>query len=418
MTPPAPPGRTGRIEEITARQARRAALAASGFSRRRPATVTAAHVGRVVDRLGVVQIDSVNVLCRSHYLPFFSRLGPYPTDLVDRAAHRAPRRLVEYWAHEASYVAPATHRLLRWRMDRAASDAWGSVRSIAHERPDLLAAVEEHLALRGPATARQLEAALSSGAARPTDHWGWNWSAVKRACEHLFFAGRVSAAGRTAQFERRYDLAGRVLPPAVRDAPDPDPADAVRELVATAARASGVATEPTLRDHFRLAPGPSRRAVAELVEQGRLEPVRVRGWAPHRPAYRWAGAVAPRVDARALLTPFDPLVWHRPRTEEVFGVSVRLEFYVPRERRVHGYYVLPFLLGEDLVARVDLKADRRAGVLRVEAAHAEPSAPPRTAEELAAELRDLARWQGLDGVLVAGRGDLAPALAAVVGSNG
>ncbi|MEZ0165546.1 winged helix-turn-helix domain-containing protein [Kineococcus sp. LSe6-4] len=410
MTPP--------VEEISARQARRAALAASGFSRRRPATVTAAHVGRVVDRLGVVQIDSVNVLCRSHYLPFFSRLGPYPTELVDRAAHRAPRRLVEYWAHEASYVAPATHRLLRWRMERAASDAWGSVRSIAHERPDLLGALEEHVTAHGPATARQLEAALSPGAARPTDHWGWNWSDVKRACEHLFFAGRLSAAGRTPQFERRYDLTGRVLPPAVREAPDPDPAEAVRELVAIAARANGVATVATLRDHFRLAPGPARRAVAELVEDGRLEPVRVRGWAAHRPAYRWAGARAPRVDARALLTPFDPLVWHRPRTEEVFGVGLRLEFYVPREQRVHGYYVTPFLLGEDLVARVDLKADRRGGVLRVEGAYAEPAAPARTAAELAAELRDLASWQGLDDVLVAGRGDLAPALSAAVASNG
>ncbi|WP_432565596.1 winged helix-turn-helix domain-containing protein [Kineococcus sp. SYSU DK003] len=410
------------VEEITARQARRAALAAQGFSRqlgrRGPATVTAAHVNRVVDRLGVVQIDSVNVLCRAHYLPFFSRLGPYDTALVDRAAHRGPRRLVEYWAHEASYVPPATHRLLRWRMDRAAHDAWGSVRSIAHERPDLLEAVLGHVGAHGPLTARRLEADLAPDHARSSEHWGWNWSDVKRASEHLFFAGRLSAAGRTSQFERRYDLTERVLPPAVHTAPDPEPADAVRELVRIAARATGVATEPSLRDYFRLKPEQSRRAVAELVEAGELEPVRVRGWAPHRPAYRWPGTPAPRVRARALLTPFDPLIWHRDRTEEVFGVTVRLEFYVPKDKRVHGYYVLPFLLGEDIVGRVDLKADRAASRLRVEAAWAEPDAPAHTADELAAELRDLADWQGLDDVVVAGRGDLATALAAALRRSG
>lgn len=408
------------VEEITARQARRAALAAQGFSRRRPATVTAAGVSRVLDRLGVVQIDSVNVLCRSHYLPFFSRLGPYSTDLVDRAANRGPRRLVEYWAHEASYVAPATHRLLRWRMDRVADDAWGSVRSIATERPDLLEAVVEHVAVHGPTTARRLEAALTPQGTRPTEHWGWNWSDVKRACEHLFFAGRLSAAGRTRQFERLYDLTERVLPAAVAALPVPAPADAVRELVRIAARATGVATEPSLRDYFRLSPQRSRTAVAELVEAGELEPVRVRGWAAHRPAYRVPGTPAPRVRARALLTPFDPLVWHRERTRELFGVEVRLEFYVPRERRVHGYYVLPFLLGEDVVARVDLKADRTApapdgtGLLRVEASWAEPGAPAETAAELAEELHDLAGWLGLAGVVVAERGDLAPALSRAV----
>ncbi|WP_380157973.1 winged helix-turn-helix domain-containing protein [Kineococcus sp. R86509] len=407
------------VEEITARQARLAALAAQGFSRRRPATVTAAGIARVVDRLGIVQIDSVNVLCRSHYLPFFSRLGPYATDLLDRAANRGPRRLVEYWAHEASYVAPATHRLLRWRMDRAADDAWGSVRSIAHERPDLLEAVLEHLAVHGPSTARVLEAQLAPGAVRPRDNWGWNWSDVKRACEHLFFAGRLSAAGRNQQFERRYDLTERVLPPAVLALPVPDPADAVRELVRIAARATGVATEASLRDYFRLRPEQSKAAVADLVEAGELEPVRVRGWAVHRPAYRLPATPTPRVRARALLTPFDPLVWHRARTEEVFGVTVRLEFYVPREKRVHGYYVLPFLLGEDIVGRVDLKADRGgSGVLRVEAAWAEPDAPPETAEELAAELGDLARWLGLDDVVVLGPGDLAPALAGALRRSG
>jgi len=397
-------------EEISARTARRAALAAQGFSRRRPATVGAAHVNRVVDRLGVVQIDSVNVLCRSHYLPFFSRLGPYDTALLDRAAHRSPRRMVEYWAHEASFVAPGTHRFLRWRMDRAAHDAWGSIARIADERPELLDQVLAHVAGHGPVTARALEAALAPDQVRSKDNWGWNWSDVKRACEHLFFAGELSAAGRNSAFERRYDLTERVLPPAVSALPVPDDADAVRELVRISARALGVATEPSLRDYFRLRAAPSRQAVAELVEAGELEPVRVRGWAQRRPAYRWPGTPAPRVDARALLTPFDPLIWHRDRTQEIFGVTVRLEFYVPKEKRVHGYYVLPFLLGEDIVGRVDLKADRERRVLRVEAAWAEPGAPPRTAEELAQELWEMAGWLALDDVVVAGRGDLAPAL--------
>ncbi|WP_369055063.1 winged helix-turn-helix domain-containing protein [Kineococcus terrestris] len=422
------------MEEVTATEARRAALAAQGFSRRRPARPGPAHVRRVVERLGVVQIDSVNVLCRSHYLPFFSRLGPYPVAAVDAAAHRRPRALVEYWAHEASYVSPATHRLLRWRMARADQDAWGSVRSVAVEQPRLLEEVVAHVAARGPCTARELEAALAPGAGRPGEHWGWNWSAVKRACEHLFFAGRLTSAGRTAQFERRYDLPERVLPPQVLAAPDPDPAEAVRELVRTAARATGVATEPTLRDYFRLRPEQSRRAVAELVEAGELVPVRVRGWASaqRRPAYRWHAAVAPRVAARALLTPFDPLVWHRERTEELLGARVRLEFYVPAHLRVHGYYVTPFLLGERVAARVDLKNDRAAPggpVLRVLAAWAEPPAPPgrgarpaapapgEVAAALAAELADLAGWLGCVRTEVAGRGDLAVPLAAEVAAR-
>ncbi|WP_337063480.1 winged helix-turn-helix domain-containing protein [Kineococcus sp. G2] len=410
------------MEELSAAEARRAALAAQGFAARRPASPGAAHVARVVERLGVVQIDSVNVLCRSHYLPFFSRLGPYPRELVDRAAQRRPRRLVEYWAHEASFVAPSTHRLLRWRMERAAHDAWGGVRSVAVEHPELVDAVLAHVAAHGPVTARQVEAALAPGGVRPTDHWGWNWSAVKRALEHLFFAGAISAAGRTRQFERCYDLTGRVLPPQVADAPDPDPEEAVRGLVSIAARALGVAGEPSLRDYFRLRPEQSRRAVAQLVEAGELVPVHVRGWpsAQRRPAYRHVGARAPRVRARALLTPFDPLVWHRPRTEELFGTTLRLELYVPREQRVHGYFVLPFLLGERIAARVDLKADRAAprGVLRVQAAWAEPGAPPGAVDELAAELADLARWLGLESVAVAERGDLATGLSRAVERSG
>jgi uncharacterized protein len=400
-------------------QARRVALAAQGFGieRVQPGEgqpITMRQIQRVIDTVGILQIDSVNVLTRSHYLPMFSRLGDYPRELLDRASGTGPRRLVEYWAHEASFIPPQTHRLLHWRMARAAEEAWGGMTRTARERTDLLEQVRLVVAEHGPLTAAATEKLIEDDQPRQrTGEWGWNWSDVKRAISFLFWAGEISSAGRTSQFERRYAVPARVLPAEVAAAPEPDPADARRELVRIAARATGVATERDLRDYFRLKPGEGRIAISELVEAGELLPITVEGW--KRPAYLHPQARVPRrISTRALLSPFDSLVWERTRTEELWDFRLRLEIYTPAAKRVHGYYVLPFLLGDRLVGRVDLKADRApggGGVLLVRAAWIEPGVQPgAVAPELAEELSLMARWLGLDAVRVEPVGDLGPAL--------
>jgi uncharacterized protein len=398
-------------ERISAAQARRVVLAAQGFNDPAPAgRPDRRALRRVLARTGLFQIDSVNVLARAHYLPLFSRLGPYPVALLDRAAYGRPRELFEYWGHEASLLPLDAHRLLRWRMAEAEQRAWGGMREIASQRPDFLADVLAEVAARGPVSAGDVEGAAGVRPRR-AGPW-WDWSHVKMALEYLFWSGAVTTASRRG-FERVYDLPDRVLPAEVLAAPAASRSDAHRELVLRAARSCGVATEADLRDYYRLDVADTAQAVTDLTDSGQLLRVAVEGW--RQPGYLYPAAAFPRdVRARALLAPFDPLVWGRDRTERLFGFRYRLEIYVPAQRRVHGYYVLPFLLGDTLVARVDLKADRQRGALLVQSAHAEPGAPADTADQLVGELSAMADWLGLEHTWSTGVGDLPlPALPVV-----
>jgi uncharacterized protein YcaQ len=399
--------------DLSAADVRAIALAAQGLAAPRPRSVDRKQLRTTVERLGVVQIDSVNVLVRSHYLPMWSRTGAYDTAAYDALAHRGPRALFEYWGHEASLLPVALQPLFRWRMARARDHAWGGMRRIARDRPDFVRDVLGLVGERGPISASELETVIAAGAKRKRAKAGWwEWSETKRAIEYLFWSGEVTSARRRG-FERLYDLPARVLPARVLAVPTPDEADAHRALVERAAAALGVATESDLRDYYRLPLAGARAAVADLVDAGTLRRVSVEGWT--KPGYVHRTARAParlEPDRAALLSPFDSLVWCRDRTQRVFGMRYRIEIYVPQPQRVHGYYVLPFLLGDRLVARVDLKADRAAGTLRVQAAHLEPEVPRKgVAASLARELAGMAAWLGLPRVEITRRGDLASALA-------
>jgi uncharacterized protein YcaQ len=395
------------MQSLSTAQARRVALAAQGFLDRRHATPTLRTFDRTLERTGVLQVDSVNVLRRAHYMPLYSRMGPYDMSLLDRASTGRRRRVVEYWAHVQAYMPVDLWPVMQHRMRdyRSRRGKW----TILEEDPGLEKGLLEEVAERGASTARDLD----DGLPRTKEHWGWNWSNTRRVLDYLFTVGDLAIAGRNSQFEVLYDLPERVIPADVLARETPSIADANRELVRRAARSHGVATAQCLRDYYRMHTRHAGPAIEELVEEGELVRVRIEGW--KRPAYLHRDARLPRrVGARALLSPFDPVVWERERTERLFDFRYRIEIYVPAPQRVHGYYVLPFLLGDRIVGRVDLKADRRAGVLVVKAAYAEPGAPPETAEELAEELRELAGWLDLPEVTVEPRGDLAPALAALV----
>ena len=391
-------------------QARRIALAAQGLDKGRPAgPVTSRAVGRTFARIHLVQIDSVNVLARSHFLPFFSRLGNYDRSILQKMAGKHPRRMVEYWAHEASYVRPEHFLDLVVWQNRKWVGAAGMDPAL---RSGVTGRVLEALADGKPMTAAQLTARLGHVEDRKHVNWGWNWNAVKRVLEHLFEEGIVSSASRTDQFERQYALTRQVLPGHDLEAV-PDPSAAMDRLIEAAAQAHGIGSARCFADYFRTPLKAATASIQRLVDAGRLEPVTVAGW--DRAVYRHADARLPRqAVGRALLSPFDSLVFERRRLEELFGFHYRIEIYTPEAKRRFGYYVLPFLLRDRIVARVDLKADRAAGTLLAKACFGEPDAPADTAVELAAELQLMAGWLGLDGVAVAPVGDLAPAVAAAM----
>ena len=358
------------MHSLSQRQARRIALAAQGFRDPRHTTPTMRTFNRTLARTGVLQVDSVNVLQRAHYMPLFSRMGPYDQSLLTRASEKKPRRLVEYWAHVQALMPVELWPVMQHRMDhyRAQRGKWNTM----VERPELEKSVLAEVRGLGASTARDLD----DGLPRAKEQWGWNWSDTRKVLDFLYMSGDLAIAGRNSQFEVLYDLPERVLPAEVLAAPTPTVEEASLELVRRAAVSHGVATAQCLRDYYRMHNDRVKPAIASLVEAGELLPVRIEGW--HRPAYLHRDAKLPRrVDARAVLSPFDPVVWERERAERLFDFHYRIEIYVPAEKRVHGYYVLPFLLGDTIAARVDLKADRKAGVLQVKAAYAEPGAPPR-----------------------------------------
>lgn len=375
-------------------EARRIALAAQGFGRCPSARSTPKHLGRVHDRLGLFQIDSVNVLTRAHYMPAFSRIGSYDrAELETRAwGAKRDRRMFEYWAHEASLLPLDLHPLLRWRMERAERGEIGyaALRRFAAEQRHEAERVLDRITAEGPLTASDFENGSSKSG------W-WEWSDTKHALEWLFWSGKVTTATRRGSFARVYDLPERVLPASILALPTPDVSTAQRALVARSALALGVGTAADLRDYFRLKPDEAAHAVISLTEEGVLVPVQVEGW--NQQAWMHRDAPAPRkVNGTALLAPFDPLIFERSRTERLFGFHYRLEIYVPQAKRIHGYYVLPFLLNEVLVARVDLKADRAGGVLLAPRVTLESGAPSETMLMLVAELERMASWLSLEDV--------------------
>ena len=395
-------------DKLSLHMARRIALAAQGFADPRPAgPIDRRHLNRVLARLGLLQIDSVSAVVRAHYMPVFSRLGPYPMSLIDDAASGwKKRRLFEYWAHEASFLPVQTWPLVQWRMERArANDDMEIYKGLARWADGKRGFIDEIFAevkARGPIAASAIDGAKGKGG------W-WGWSDEKHAFEWLFWAGLITTHSRRG-FERLYDLPERVIPPEIFNAPVPRPEDAHRELLRLSARALGIATYGDLRDYYRLSPGDVKGRLEELVEAGELLPVAVERW--KQPAYLHKDARMPRrVHARALLAPFDPLVFERSRAERLFDFFYRIEIYTPAEKRQYGYYVLPFLLGDTIVARADVKADRPAGVLRVLATYSQPGAPPETAAELLVEFRLMQAWLGLERMEVVPKGDLGPALA-------
>ena len=401
--------------DYSSAEARRLALASLGFGAKKPARAGKAHVRATAARLGAIQIDSVNVLVRAHYLPTFSRYGPYPMSALDDLAH-GKRELFEYWGHAACFMPIDMYPLLRWRM-ASQCEAWAGV---SRKERTFMEAVYREVVERGPMAAGEL-----SMGGKSTGPW-WGWSEGKQAIELLFRQGRVAIAGRR-RFERLYDIPERVLPEQAVRCEAVAAADAKKALIVRAARAMGVGTAKDIAQYFhidawwdrlsvngRRAPAKTSVLFDELVEDGRLDRVSIEGWT--QPAYLVPGARIPKsIDARAIVSPFDPVMWERKWTRAVFGFDYQIEIYVPAPKRIYGYYVLPFLMGDRFAARVDLKADRKASTMIVHAAYIERGfEPARVADALAGELRSMAGWLSLDSIVVGAKGNLAKPLARAV----
>lgn len=400
------------VETISGALARRVALAAQGFGKPHPPAVGTRQLNALVQRLNLLQIDSVNVFERSHYLPAFARLGAYDKGALDALTFTGGGRYIEYWAHVAALIPVETWPLMRWKMDHYRHELMNGRDTWARSNAPMLDWLRAELADKGPLAASEIE----HDANKRRGPW-WGWSDVKIGLETLFYWGEVTTAGRN-RFERRYALAEQILPAEILNR-EVSEADAVRELLRRSARAHGIGTLGDLADYYRIKKAPALAAIRELHDAGELIPVTVRGWEKNGkpiPAWLHPDARLPRrIEATALLSPFDPVVWERDRALRMFDFHYRIEIYTPQPKRVFGYYVLPLLIDDRVVGRVDLKSDRQAGVLRVQAVWAEPGAPAETAERLAALLRTTAAWQGLGEVTVADRGTLAPALRAQFG---
>jgi uncharacterized protein YcaQ len=404
------------VTSLSAAQARRIALGAQGFGASAPAGSPSAasgagirRLGALIDRLGLLQLDSVNVFERSHYLPVFARLGSYDKAALDRLTFAPTGRYTEYWAHEAAVIPMARRPLFQWRMDARRTHSESDPDSWVHSNRPMLEWLRAELADKGPLPASRIE----HDANRATGSW-WGWSDVKRGLEVLFGWGEVVSAGRT-RFERTYALAEQRVPADIL-ATTVAEADAVRQLIALSARAHGIGTVGDLADYYRIKQTPARAAIDDLVESGELLPVSVDGW--RQPAWLHRDARVPRrMETAALLSPFDPVVWARPRSERLFDFHYRIEIYTPAPKRVFGYYSLPILLDDRVVGRIDLKSDRQNRVLRVQSAWREVGAPAELAERIAPVLESARAWQGLDTIEVVDRGDLARDVAGVLGQT-
>ncbi|MGO1942979.1 MAG: winged helix-turn-helix domain-containing protein [Ancrocorticia sp.] len=398
-------------ETLSLTQARRIALGAQGFSGSRPSAVSTRRIHTAIERMGALQIDSVNVFARSHYMPLFSRLGSYDRDTFDRLLFGGRSRYVEYVAHEAALIPAADWGLWQFRMDHFRR-RYGAPGTWMAENAGFLDELKSELAARGPLRPSEIDL----GEVRGNRGAWWDWGDVKRGLEMLWRYGEVAIAGRNG-FERRYGLAEQVIPASALGQEVPE-ADAIRELTRRAARAYGVATTSDLADYYRIRVRDIRPAIADLVDTGELIPVRVPGWEKNSaalPVWLHRDAKLPRrIDRTALLSPFDPVVWFRERASRMFDFDYRIEIYTPAKKRKYGYYSLPVLVGDRIAARVDLKADRGNSTLLVQSAWWEPDAAGDGAARIAAELLEAARWQGLENVSVSRWGDAAGDVAAAL----